>query len=102
MPFEFKSGERKHPKEFGGSPFKALMAEIADFAGQHRKHSLRRYAGMEKDEEQPVDVVFDESDKEACEACATGECDDPEHMSEEDRGGLASLLGKDDDHDYSE
>jgi len=95
MPFEFKSGERKHPKEFGGSPFKFLIAEVGNFAGQHRKHSLRRFAGLDGEEEQehsPSEMVG--KSMEECEACAKGECDDPEHMSEDERGAMETMLGE--------
>lgn len=95
MAFEFKSSERKHPKEFGGSPFKALLTEVGDFAKQHRKHSLRRYAGLDKDEEpeaSPSEKVGESAEE--CEACAKGECDNPGHMSEDERGAMEKMLGE--------
>lgn len=102
MPFEFKNEKRKHPREFGGSPFKALLAEVGDFSKQHRRHSLRRYAGLDKGAEAPAEET---APAEECEACAKGECDDPEHMSPEDRGALEEMLkreGTPDDHDFEE
>lgn len=104
MAFEFKSGEKQHPSKFGGSPHKALLAEILDFSKQHRKHSLRRFAGMDPDEPASPSEAVGKSVEE-CEACAKGDCDNPEHMNEDERGKLASMLGeneRDDDHDYSE
>lgn len=94
MPFEFKAGERKHPKAFGGSPHKALLAEISDFAKQHRKHSLRRFAGMEKDEEETPAEALTHGDEEIgeCPECKAGTCDNPEHMGEEDKKSLLSML----------
>lgn len=104
MAFEFKITEkREHPSKYGGSPHRALMAEIGDFAKQHRKHSLRRFAGMDADEA-PMEPER-EMGSEGCEACKAGECDDPEHMSEDERGGLEKMLGEEkrsDDHDYDE
>lgn len=102
MAFEFKITEqRKPPSEYGGSPFKALMAEIADFAKQHRKHSLRRYAGMDADEpEGPEERMGHGSEEEGeyggkpCPECEAGTCENPEHMSDEDKGGLEKLLGE--------
>jgi hypothetical protein len=96
MPFEFKPGERKHPKEYGNSPAKALLDEIQAFTKQHRRHSLRRYAGLETDEEPKEDMEGASAmpGPEDCPACKEGTCDDPEHLGEEERGGLAKLLGE--------
>lgn len=93
MAFEYKDEERKHPKEYGGSPYKALMDEVKRFASQHRKHSLRRFAGMDADEPEAPPEAEKKLGAEDCEACKAGECDDPEHMSEDDKGGLEELLG---------
>ena len=99
MPFEFKAGERKHPREYGGSPFKALLAEVDDFAKQHRRHNLRRYAGMDADEsESPAKRMGHGEDGagefggEECPDCKAGTCDDPEHMGEEDKKKMLVLL----------
>lgn len=98
MAFEFKPPARKRPSEYGGSAARALMEEISDFAKQHRRHGLRRFAGMDGDEpEQPMgppDTAEGEMGMaEKCEACEAGTCDDPEHMSEEEAGKLVILLG---------
>jgi hypothetical protein len=95
MPFEFKPSE-KRPQDYGGSPFKALMAEVKEFGSQRRKHNMRSYMGLEKDEapgpmgdmEPPKEPVSPEE----CEACKAGECDDPEHMDEESKGKMLAIL----------
>lgn len=99
MPFEYKAGERKHPSEYGGSPFKALLAEVGDFVKQHRRHSLRRFAGMDADEpESPGERGMDgaeeagEYGQDACPGCEAGNCDNPEHMDEEGKKKLLVLL----------
>ena len=102
MAFEFKmEGERKPPSEYGGSPYKALLAEIASFAKQRRKHGLRRFAGMDADEPESPEERMGHGSEEGgeyggkpCAACAAGECDNPEHMSEDDKSGLERLLGE--------
>jgi hypothetical protein len=102
MAFEFKIEEkRKPPSEYDGSPFKALLAEISSFAKQHRKHGLRRFAGMDADEPESPEERMGHGSEEAgeyggkpCPECEAGTCDNPEHMSEDDKSGLAKLLGE--------
>jgi hypothetical protein len=96
MPFEFKPSEKK-PQEYGGSPFKALMAEVKEFGSQRRKHNMRRYMGLEQDEAATSPMGDMEPQKEPmspeeCEACKAGTCDDLEHMDEEQKGKMLAIL----------
>lgn len=96
MPFDFRPSEKK-PQDYGGSPFKALMAEVKEFGAQRRAHNMKRYMGLEKDDpatsamgdmEAPKEPVSPEE----CEACKAGTCDDPEHMGEEEKGKMLAIL----------
>lgn len=96
MPFEFKPSEKK-PQDYGGSPYKALLAEVKEFGSQRRKHNMRRYMGLEQDEPSTnpmgdMDTPQAPMSAEECEACKMGECDDPEHMGEEEKGKLLAIL----------
>jgi hypothetical protein len=96
MPFDFKPSEKK-PQDYGGSPFKALMAEVKEFGAQRRQHNMKRYMGLEKDEEYAASPMGDMEQqvsvsREECEACKAGECDDPEHMGEEEKGKMLAIL----------
>jgi hypothetical protein len=97
MPFDFKPSEKK-PQDYGGSPFKALMAEVKEFGAQRRQHNMKRYMGLEKDEEPiaspmgDMEAPAEPMSREECEACKAGECDDPEHMGEEEKGKMLAIL----------
>lgn len=97
MPFDFKPSEKK-PQDYGGSPFKALMAEVKEFGAQRRQHNMRRYMGLEKDDPEATSPMGDMEasatpvSPEECEACKAGECDDPEHMGEEEKGKMLAIL----------
>lgn len=98
MPFNFKPSEKK-PQDYGGSPFKALMAEVKEFGAQRRRHNMRRYGGLEQDEpETPEEQSMHGSEEageygpENCPDCKAGTCDNPEHMGEEEKGKLLLLL----------
>lgn len=91
MAFDFKPPERKGPKEYGGSPAKALMAEITEFAKQRQRYGMRQFAGLEKDEEPEQEAAAPMSPEE-CAACKDGTCDDPEHMGEEEKAKLVIML----------
>lgn len=97
MPFDFKPSEKK-PEDYGGSPYKALLAEVKEFGAQRRKHNMRRYMGMEQDDEPTPSPMGDmepqgeDMGPESCPACAAGECDNPEHMGEEEKGKLLAIL----------
>ncbi len=95
MPFDFKPSEKK-PQDYGGNPIKALLAEVKEFGAQRRKHNMRRYMGMEQDEPEASPMGDMEQSapvaRENCEACKAGECDDPEHMGEEEKGKMLAIL----------
>lgn len=98
MPFDFKPSEKK-PQDYGGSPFKALLAEVKEFGSQRRRHGIRRYMGLEQDEEpQAPDPMGDMGQPgegagpEECAECAAGECNNPEHMDEDTKGKMLAIL----------
>jgi hypothetical protein len=96
MPFDFKPSEKK-PQDYGNNPFKALLAEVKEFGAQRRQHNMKRYMGLEKDEEPAPSPMGDLEQQapvsaEECEACKAGECDNPEHMGEEEKGKMLAIL----------
>lgn len=98
MPFDFKPSPKK-PQDYGGSPFKALMAEVKEFGAQRRAHNMKRYMGLEKDEPATAaDQMMHGSEEqgeygpENCPDCKAGTCDNPEHMGEEEKGKMLAIL----------
>lgn len=98
MPFDFKPSE-KRPEQYGGSPYKALLAEVKEFGAQRRKHNMRRYMGMEQDEPEAAPSSMgdmgppgEDMGPENCPDCAKGECMNPEHMGEEEKGKMLMIL----------
>ena len=99
MAFDFKP-KMKKPHEYGHSPARAVLDESRQFLQARKHHGLRTMLGMEPTDDpethaqqvQHGSEEMGDSSPENCQACKDGTCDDPRHMTDQDKQGLESLV----------